>query len=442
MILKIESLPDDLTPDKISPSLFERPYFFLLESSLAGGEEGRYSIAAFDPVVVHKLPQSTELPSLTEPWIPPDPPGFTKHVASDLPFAGGWIGYLSYECGVSQEKKVPARQPDLLPWRVFCFYDRFYLYDHRNKKAHFVSLSISSDPATSDIGEITRISKDSLKPSGLQKKEAPSSEMTKEDSIAAIRKIKNYIEAGDCYQVNLSQRFSSKTSESPYRIYQKLRRISPAPYASFLNLGDAQVISSSPESFLKIDGDDIFTQPIKGTRRRGRTNAEDQELREELWHSSKDRAELLMITDLERNDLGKIGVPGSVQVPHIGRIESYAQVHHLVSKISGKILPDKNINDVLKAVFPGGSITGAPKVRAMQIIRDLETVPRNIYCGAIGYVSLNGKAQFNIAIRTMVMRDGQVHFWSGGGIVADSDPEAEWQEILVKSRGMIEALKE
>jgi para-aminobenzoate synthetase component 1 len=258
--------------------------------------------------------------------------------------------------------------------------------------------------------------------------------------LAQISKIKNLIAAGDCYQVNLSQKFAVPVHQPPALIYQHLRAVSPSPYAAYLNLGDAQILSSSPELFLELDGRRVITRPIKGTRPRGADSLEDAKLKEELSLSVKDRAELLMITDLERNDLGRVCRPGSVRVSALRTVESYPQVHHLVSTIEGDLGENRDVVDVLKATFPGGSITGAPKIRAMQVIRELEPHAREIYCGAIGYVSLNGKAQFNVAIRTMAVKDGQAHFWSGGGIVADSDPQAEYEETLVKARGMIRAL--
>ncbi len=391
------------------------PYFVLLESSLGG----RFTIAAWDPLKVIEVREEGEdvfeilreelrsQPLIEEP---------------DLPFAGGWIGYFGYELYSHLEKKVPARMPDLLPKAVFCFYDKFRVYDHQKQESFL-------DP-TPAVGKSSR---DHLR-AGFE------SNFARDDYVDAIRTIKNYITAGDCYQVNLSQRFSCPITEEPYAIYQRLRAVSPSPYAAYLNLGGAQILSSSPECFLEVNGRDVITRPIKGTRRRGLTSVEDAALREELAMSAKDRAELLMITDLERNDLGRVCTPGSIEVTEISRIESLPQVHHQVAAIRGKLADGKDVVDLLKATFPGGSITGAPKVRAMQIIRELEPNPRNVYCGSIGYISLNGKAQFNVAIRTMVLKNNQAYFWAGGGIVADSDPQSEYEETLTKAKGMMQAL--
>lgn len=393
---------------------FETPYFFLLDSSLAG-ERGRYSIAAWDPLLVYETKNVSDDPF---EFLQNDLRKHTPIEAPELPFAGGWIGYFGYELYSHLEKKVPPREPDLIPKAVFCFYDRFYLYDHMQKQA----TPLQTGPASDSPRRLV-------------------SNFGKQNYIQAIQKIKNYIAAGDCYQVNLSQKFQAPVLDDPYTIYQRLRSRSPAPYAAYLNLGDTQILSSSPECFLEVTGRQVVTRPIKGTRPRGKTEKEDQRLKTELEGSSKDRAELLMITDLERNDLGRVCRPGSVEVTELRRIESFSNVHHQVATIRGELAPDKDVIDLLRATFPGGSITGAPKVRAMQIIQELEPDPRNVYCGAIGFLSLNGKAQFNVAIRTMVIKDRTAHFWAGGGIVADSDPEAEYEETLTKAQGMMESLQ-
>ncbi len=427
--LIIKELSSDFTPDRLDQDLFEKPYFFLLESSLPSAE-ARYSIAAWDPVKIYR-PQNNENPfDFFEKELA------SQKVESDLPFSGGWIGYFGYELYSHLESKVAPREPDLIPQSVFCLYESFYLYDHRGKKAFWVSSNHRSVPKIPP----TPLSKKGGRDWSPPLKKGEWGDLSKQTYLQAVQKIKNFIEAGDCYQVNFSQRFSSATNLSPYQIYQNLCSTSPAPYAAFLNLGDVQIISSSPECFLKLDGRHVTTRPIKGTRRRGKTAEEDQRLKEELEKSFKDHAELLMITDLERNDLGRVCKPGSVQVTEQATLESYAQVHHLVATIEGELSPQKTVMDLLRATFPGGSITGAPKVRAMQMIRELETHARNIYCGAIGFLSSNQKAHFNIAIRTLVLKDKTAHFWGGGGIVADSTPHAEYEETLAKAEGIVLAL--
>ena len=246
----------------------------------------------------------------------------------------------------------------------------------------------------------------------------------------------DYIAAGDVFQVNLSQRFLVTGRPDPLDIYLRLKARSPAPYAAFLRWGDLAVASASPELFYQTHGDTIVTRPIKGTRPRGSTPAEDERLAAELRSSAKDRAELTMIVDLERNDLGRVCEYGSVDVVQAMKLESFAHVHHLVATVEGAISPGAGPVDVVRAVFPGGSITGAPKIRAMEIIDELEVNQRSLYTGAIGYFSRGGSSAFNIAIRTVLIEGNHASFQVGGGIVADSDPEAEYEETLVKGRGM------
>jgi len=255
-----------------------------------------------------------------------------------------------------------------------------------------------------------------------------------------VRKVLDYIAAGDCYQVNLSQRFSAPLPCSPWELYERLRAVSPAPYAAYLDCGDHQVLSSSPELFLSASGGCVETRPIKGTRPRGRTPEDDRAIAAELLKSEKDRAELLMIVDLERNDLGRVCEFGSIHVPALYTLESFANVHHLVATVRGKLRAGTSPLECLRAAFPGGSITGAPKIRAMEIIEELEPFRRGVYTGAIGWVDGAGNAEWNIAIRTILVRGGSAYFHVGGGIVADSDPASEYEETLTKAAGMLRAL--
>jgi para-aminobenzoate synthetase component 1 len=270
--------------------------------------------------------------------------------------------------------------------------------------------------------------------------ETVSDSVTREEYEGAIRRVLDYIAAGDCYQVNLAHRFSAPLAFQPADLYDRLKHVSPAPYAAYLDCGDHQVLSSSPELFLRIENGEIETRPIKGTRPRGRTPEEDAAAAAELLASEKDAAELLMIVDLERNDLGRVCRYGSVHVPELRRLESYANVHHLVATVRGTLQPGVTPLQALRAAFPGGSITGAPKIRAMEIIEELEPYRRGVYTGAIGWVDGSGRAEWNIAIRTMVVRGNRVYFHAGGGIVADSNPASEYEETLTKARGMIAAL--
>jgi para-aminobenzoate synthetase component 1 len=259
------------------------------------------------------------------------------------------------------------------------------------------------------------------------------SNFTRDSYCAAVRRAKDYIAAGDIYQVNLSQRFQCDVQAAPEDVYLALCAANPAPYAAYLDIGGAQILSSSPECFLHIRDRQVLTRPIKGTRPRSADPAE-------LLHSPKDNAELVMITDLERNDLGRVCEFGSVHVPELVTVESYATVHHLVSTVAGRLRPEVSHVDCVRACFPGGSITGAPKIRAMEIIDELEPHARGVYCGAIGFFAPDGVSQFNIAIRTVVRQGARLTFHAGGGIVADSDPDSEYDETLAKAQGIINAI--
>ena len=265
--------------------------------------------------------------------------------------------------------------------------------------------------------------------------------MSRTEFLTAVERAQDYIAAGDIYQVNLSQKFEAAwpAAADPYEFFRALRHASPAPYSAFLNLGDRRIFSSSPEQFLKFSGRGVQTRPIKGTRPRFRDPEADERSRYDLITSEKERAELVMITDLERNDLGQVCEFGSVQAVKLLEPEAFEHVHHLVSTVRGQLRPEVDHLAALTASFPGGSITGAPKKRAMEIIEELEPVPRGIYTGAIGYFGLNGESQFNIAIRTAVVEGDRLHFHVGAGIVADSKPEAEFEETLHKARGLFQA---
>ncbi|MEO6811846.1 MAG: aminodeoxychorismate synthase component I, partial [Isosphaeraceae bacterium] len=270
----------------------------------------------------------------------------------------------------------------------------------------------------------------------------PTSQVTRPQYLEAVGRALEYIRAGDVFQVNLSQRFQARGTIVPLDLYLRLKAASPAPFSAYINTDEWSVMSASPESFYQTRGDQIVTRPIKGTRPRGRTAEEDARLRAELKGSPKDQAELTMIVDLERNDLGRVCQFGSVRVVAPLTVESFAQVHHLVATVEGLLRPEVGPVDVVRAVFPGGSITGAPKIRAMQIIDELEPGRRGLYTGAIGYFSRGGTSGFNIVIRTLLAEGNCVSYQVGGGIVADSDPEAEYDETLHKGAGSLAVLEE
>jgi para-aminobenzoate synthetase component 1 len=254
--------------------------------------------------------------------------------------------------------------------------------------------------------------------------------------------VRDYLYSGDCYQINLAQKFTATASGDALGAYLKLRKLSRAPYSAFMNLPGLQVLCNSPEQFVRVTGDQVETRPIKGTRPRSAANETDNLLAYELSQHHKDRAENLMIVDLLRNDLGKVCKTGSVSAPRLFEVESFANVHHLVSTVQGRLAPGRSAIDVLQACFPGGSITGAPKLRAMQIIDELEPDQRGLYCGAIGYIGFDGNMDTNIAIRTMVHCGGEIACWAGGGIVADSTADSEYQETLDKASVMIEVMRQ
>jgi para-aminobenzoate synthetase component 1 len=261
-----------------------------------------------------------------------------------------------------------------------------------------------------------------------------------DDYVSAVRRAKEYIAAGDIYQVNLSQRLSAPLATTPLDLYRRLQASNPSPFAAYFETPDGAVVSCSPERFLQVRGREVETRPIKGTRPRGATPEEDARLAAELQASEKDQAENVMIVDLERNDIGRVCEFGSVHVPDLFALESYATVHHLVSTVRGTLRPDCTALDCLRACFPGGSITGAPKVRSMEIIEEIEPTRRGVYTGVIGYLCFSGDMDVNIVIRTAIVKSGTAYFQVGGAIVADSDPEAEYQETLDKGRAMGAAL--
>ncbi len=370
---------------------------------------------------------------------------YPAHEPGPFPLApGGAVGYLAYDL-FSQVESIPRRTRDdlVLPDLFLAFYDAVGVFDHRtgaaalalsgwdgggadSVAAHWRSLTPAPPPVPLAAADV--------------EPEALHSNFTRPEYRAAILRTKEYIAAGEIYQANISQRFDVPFRGDPIAFYRALRRTSPAPFGACLCPQGFTVLSNSPERYLLIDGDYIETRPIKGTRPRGRTPAEDRALAEELRRSEKDRAEHVMIVDLERNDLGRVCSYNSVHVPEFETIESYANVHHMVSTVAGRVHPARDAVDCVRNSFPGGSITGAPKVRSMQVIEELEPTARGVYCGSIGYLDFAGRVDLNIAIRTAVHRDGQLYFQVGGGIVADSEPDAEYEETLTKAQSFLKVI--
>ncbi len=361
----------------------------------------------------------------------------------DIPFTGGAVGYLSYDLCHFIERLPSTTVDDMgFPEMYFAFYDRVIVYDHYLKKCLLVGRNTGDDlndivSATPKTGPVPVTGAQS---SGRADKPVIRRNFTKEAYLEAVRRVKEYIAQGDIYQVNLSQRFETDLTVSPHELYLRLRAASPAPFSSYIEFEDKAVVSSSPERFLRLSSGRVQTRPIKGTRPRGRDAASDASLMAELINSPKDNAELTMIVDLERNDIGRVCNYGSVRVTGKNTLETYPTVFHLAATVEGDLHSRYDAVDLIKATFPGGSITGAPKIRAMEIIDELEPTRRSVYTGAIGYIGFNGNMDLNIAIRSFLVKKGRAWFQAGGGIVADSDPEAEYQETLHKARALMESV--
>jgi para-aminobenzoate synthetase component I len=376
----------------------------------------------------------------------------------DLPFPlGGCFGFWGYDLKNFVEARLRPRAVDDLglPDCQVGFYDSLVVFDHLLAKTWIVSTGLQADGSTSSqrASESSSFWKSLLKsdPSPREPDSALAhsfsdgpprirSSLSREGFISAVERAQRYIRAGDIYQVNLSQRLSAPWALPGWAFHQRHLAASPAPFAAFLDFGDWQISSASPELFLRLSGSQIRTRPIKGTRPRATDPDADARLAYELQTSPKEMAELVMITDLLRNDLGRVCDYGSVHVPELVRLERFAHVQHLVSTVEGRLRSGLGHLEALAACFPGGSITGAPKIRAMEIIDELEPVTRGPYTGCLGYLGFNGESQLSIIIRTALCVRGQVHFHAGAGIVADSQAEAEYEETLAKARGWFDAL--
>jgi para-aminobenzoate synthetase component 1 len=491
-------------PDPVSccEALAGLPYRLFLDSANTGSRFGRYSFLTADPVaIVRSRGSETEyIDHLTgvRHTSTGDPltvlrelvsPHATEAVPGLPPFQGGAAGFVAYDWGLTLERLPAPRFDDLaLPDLVMGMYDWVIAWDHQLSRAWMISTGI---PETSEgarraraasraaqVGQrIGRAVPLHVRPRDLEPSDqtvapsnprpvapsdprpvAPShpvdpqwwpssfelrSSFTRAGYLDAVARVRDYIFAGDIFQANLSQRFEAPLEESPWSFYTRLRARNAAPFAAFLEFPEAVVVSASPERFLRVASQGMVeTRPVKGTRPRGVGPEHDAALGQALAESAKDRAENLMIVDLMRNDLSRVCAPHSVHVSELFALERYATVYHLVSTVVGKLEPDADAIDLLRAAFPGGSITGAPKLRAMEIIAELEPSRRGVYCGSIGYWSVTGELDTSIAIRTAVLQDGRVYFSAGGGIVADSDPEQEYRETLDKARAMIDVLSE
>ena len=452
---------------------------FFLDSSLHRGPLGRYSFLGFEPFYIFKAKgQEDSLNQLREllkryQLVNPAPRakarGFTGGgVNTKFPFLGGAVGYLAYDFGLSLENIKEKAKDDLaLPDVFWGFYDTVIAVDHWKKKltifstgfpekGSFLAKKHSEQRLKQFIQELSKQGRHCEKADKPTKQSKArdcfaiarndklaiklTSNFTKEEYLKAVAKAKDYIRKGDIYQVNLSQRFSAETTLNSFNLYQRLRQVSPSDFSACLDCGDFQIISSSPERFLNFDGKNVSTRPMKGTRPRGINSRADARHKRDLLQSPKDKAELLMIVDLLRNDLGRVCKYGSVRVSSMRALEAYSTVYQTTASIEGVLYPGQDRIDLLKACFPGGSITGCPKIRSMQIIDELEPTQRSIYTGCLGYLGFNNTMDLNILIRTILKKNDTIYFQAGGGIVADSQPESEYQETLTKAQGIFKAL--
>lgn len=357
--------------------------------------------------------------------------------AQELPFCGGAAGYFGYGFG-AQLQGLPVASSARLPALALGFYDWAFISDRLERRSWWVGRASAAPMLPSLLERLA-----SPVPASDFTIDAASLSVTPEraEYQAAFEQVQAHLRADDCYQVNLARRFQAAYEGDPWAAYLQLRRISPAGYSAYLSLPFASVLSSSPERFLLLEDDWVETRPIKGTRPRRKNPTADLAEIEALRNSAKDQAENAMIVDLLRNDLGQVCRPGSIDARRLFEIESYANVHHMVSTVRGQLRETVDVFDLLAACLPGGSITGAPKRRAMQIIADLEPAERDIYCGAIGYISDNGRMDTSIAIRTAVCHDGEISYWAGGGLVMDSQADAEFDETLDKARPFLDLLQ-
>jgi para-aminobenzoate synthetase component 1 len=344
----------------------------------------------------------------------------------DLPFVGGALGYFSYDLGRRVETLPELAEHDIkAPDMAVGLYDWAVIVDHKLKTACVVGLNVEARLAwLQDRSPVSHT------PFSLTTKWQ--SNMSQDSYSNKFDSVQDYLLSGDCYQINLAQRFNAQYQGSEWQAYEKLEQYNSAPFSGFIRLEECAILSVSPERFLELKDNTIETKPIKGTRPRSEEALADAEYANDLANAEKDQAENLMIVDLLRNDIGRVAKPGTVHVPKLFDIESFPAVHHLVSTIRADLDEQYNAADLLRACFPGGSITGAPKVRAMQIIEELEPHRRSAYCGSIGYISRHGRMDTSITIRTLVAEDQTLYAWAGGGVVADSDCQSEYQETLDK----------
>lgn len=449
-----------LTPWEVCTRLAGQEHLLFFDSA----QMGRYSFICADPpdwLRSHRDPVDP-LTALAERLA-----GFALEPIDELPpFQGGAAGLFSYDlCHHFERLPRPEFDDFAIPDLAVGIYDLVVAFDHARERVWLISTGY---PETEPRRRLQRAARrveqmkrwlDSpnrvaatsrpAKPVPIKTPQFPvaglpgiTSNLDRARYLHAIGRAIEYVHAGDCFQVNIAQRLLARSELAPLTLYERLRQRNPAPFAGYFDLGDHTILSASPERFMCVRDGEVETRPIKGTRPRGKTPADDQRLADELQSSAKDRAENVMIVDLLRNDLGRVCQYGTVRVESLCRLESYEYVHHLVSDVRGRLRPTLGPIDLLWAAFPGGSVTGAPKIRAMQIIAELERTARGAYCGCLGYIGFDGSMDTNLLIRTIVHSNGILHFSVGGGIVADSAPDLEYAETWHKAEGLLRALRD
>lgn len=453
-----------IPPEKLFRLLREKKHFVWLDTCLNDRSQ-RYSVIAFEPFLVFKSKgrKVTVSGEAGEKNFYGDPleslNGLLKKYSGPYPgfFSPGALGYFSYDLGWQIERLPDIGRDDLnLPDICLGFYDTILLADHSEKSMHVVSANLTGERDKTfrlafreKIGLLkgipagrVELETDSSAINGKRGEESPadikkiSSNVTYGQYARSIEKIKDYIASGDVYQINFAQRLQAEGVFSPEGIYTKLRRVNPTLYSGYFNAGDFLLLSNSPEIFIKKEGARVMTKPMKGTMPRGRNRKQDEAYKKELLKSEKDKAELVMIVDLERNDIGRVCRYGTVKVTRLRQVESYKTVFQTTSLVEGILNDGVTPVDLLKATFPGGSITGAPKIRAMEIIEELEPNKRAFYTGSMGYIGFNGNVELNILIRTILLKENRLYYPVGGGIVWDSTPEGEYEETITKAKAL------
>jgi para-aminobenzoate synthetase component I len=449
-------------PVKIFNHFHKKPWSILLDSASLHPTLGRYSFIAIDPFKV--ISSKNAKTYINEQYVGNDPFSILQEQLRQyrltsyeklLPFQGGIAGFFGYDLCRQLEKKinVPIQDDMQYPDMVLGFYDLVIGFDHIKQKAWIFSSGLPEKNSSKRsqraeqrlqwlTKELAKTNQSSLSISVGKITDEIFANFTRESYQYAVKKVIDYIYAGDVFEANISQRFQCKLAEniSPFTLYQKVRQVNPAPFSAYFNANTTVIASASPERFLCLKNGQIETRPIKGTRPRGKNARQDILYAQELLRSKKDRAENIMIVDLMRNDLSRVCESNSIQVPQLCRLESYATVHHLVSAVTGKMRCDCDAIDLLRATFPGGSITGAPKVRAMEIIYEIEANCRGPYCGSVGYISFDGNMDTSILIRTYSIKNNIVCFQAGGAVTAGSDPNDEYEETLTKAAALRHAL--